>query len=116
MTVTQEETFGRELATAPWDELLDRVVDTFVQFNLTHPGFHALFAATAVLSNLSRATRQLHEPVIGQVEAMLATRIPHIPQAQRERHAQVSVEIFHALLPLILSSKGAERRGLVEEN
>lgn len=113
MQLAQEAVFGPELARMPLDELLDRVVDPFVSFNLANPAFQVLFADPSVPQRLAKATQQLHEAVVKRVEVMIGARAPGLAADQRARCAQVSVQIFRALLPLVMSAASEREREVV---
>jgi hypothetical protein len=46
---------------------------------------------------------------------MIAARAPSLPNSDRQRFARVSVQMFRALLPLILGARARERAALIEE-
>ncbi|GAA4231681.1 hypothetical protein GCM10022254_29530 [Actinomadura meridiana] len=91
------------------DELLDRIIDPLIVFNLANPGFKALFARADMPEAMTAATRPLHAAVLGRVEAIIAARAPGLPADRCARTAEVSVRMFKALLPLVLAAKGDER-------
>jgi AcrR family transcriptional regulator len=110
-----ESTFRPDLVGASLDGLIDRVVNPFIEFNLTNPGFQALFTDPTTPARLSGTIAQLHELVTEQFEALLGARAPQLPADDRRRCAQVSVQLFRALLPVILTTVDPERSALVTE-
>lgn len=113
--LAQAAAFDAGLVSLSTDELLDRVVDPMVRFNVENPSFQALFADPGVPDRVAGATRRLHAAVLGRVDAMIAARSPGLPPARRARAALVSVQLFRALLPLALSASGEERNAIVAD-
>ena len=97
------------------DEVLDRVVDPIVAFNVAHPGLKALFAGPDLPAELATAIRPLQEAVSGRVEAIIAARAPGLPGPERRRSALVVTQIVRALLPPITAAQGDERAALIAE-
>jgi AcrR family transcriptional regulator len=113
--LARQAAFTPEMATLSLDTLLDTVVDPLVRFNIANPGFQALFADPGVPERLASSTRRLHAAVQAQVEAMVAARAPELPDERRARCATVSVQLFRAMLPLILAASGQEREAVVAD-
>lgn len=112
LTLAQATAFSANLADVSLDELLDHIVDPLVRFNIANPGFQVLFADAGVPRQVASAPLRLHDAVLGRVEAMMAARAPDLPADQRTRAAVVSVQIFRAVLPLVLSA-GTEEQGAI---
>ncbi len=90
------------------DELLDRVVDPIVAFNVANPGFKALFARPDMPAGLATAAQPIQSALLGRVAAIFAARAPDLPPAERARSARVVVQIFQAMVPLVLAADGGE--------
>lgn len=99
----------------PLDELVDRVVDPIVAFNVAHPGFKALLADPAVPERVSAGTRQLQDALVARVEGLLESRAPSTPASDRRRSATVAVQLFKAMLPIIVAARGRDRAAYVRE-
>ena len=97
------------------DALVDRVVDTIVAFNVENPAYKALLADPAVPARLSAASQRLHETLVARVEAIIATRAPHLTASDARRNAVVIVQMFKAMLPVIVESAGSERSAYTDE-
>jgi AcrR family transcriptional regulator len=97
------------------DELIDRMVDPVVAFNVANPGLKALFARTDMPAKLTAAIRPLQEAVSDRVETVIAAHAPALPAKQRARCALVSLQIVKALIPPIVAARGKERTALVAE-
>ncbi|WP_209241616.1 TetR family transcriptional regulator [Streptomyces oryzae] len=97
------------------DELLDRIVDPLVGFNIANPGFKALFARPDMPEGLTDAARPIQEALLGRIEAMIGARAPGLPDAERQRTARVGVQLFQAMVPLVVAAEGAERGAMTGE-
>jgi AcrR family transcriptional regulator len=97
------------------DELIDRVVDPLIAFNLANPGAKALMANTDLPARLEGAARPLQQAVVGRVAAILEARSPQLPAAERNLAAMVTVRIVAAMMPPIVAAQGAERDALIAE-
>ena len=107
--------FGPEIDYLPLDELIDHVLDPLVAFHLAHPGFQALFSGSMVSPRLATAVQGFLDAVVHRVEGMLAVRAPRLTPERRARCARVSVELWRALLPLVVASDPAEQGAMVAE-
>ena len=101
--------------TGPLGEVLDRVVDPIVAFELEHAGFGSLLADPAVPARVSAASTHLQDRLVARVEDVLAHRSPRTPVADRRRVAIVTVQMVKALLPVIAAAGGSERAAFVAE-
>jgi AcrR family transcriptional regulator len=99
----------------PLDELIDKIVDPLIAFNVANPGAKVLLANTDMPAGLQAATRPLHEAVVGRVGAILHARIPTLSAAEQSLAAMVAVRIVAALMPPIVAARDAEREALVAE-
>ncbi|GAA1017534.1 TetR family transcriptional regulator [Acrocarpospora pleiomorpha] len=95
------------------DELIDRVLDPLITFNVANPGVKALFGNTDMPA--LGAARPLQEAVAGRVGAVIGARSPRLPAAERNRAAMVTVRIVAAMMPPIVAAQGAERDALTTE-
>jgi AcrR family transcriptional regulator len=115
MRDVRESAFVPDLAKAPLDRMIGRLVDPFVEFNIANPGFQALFTDPAAAARVGGAMQQLHESVVEQFDGLIGARAPSLSSQDRRRCARVSVQMFRALLPDILASAVPERSHLVRE-
>ncbi|MFG2000284.1 TetR family transcriptional regulator [Spirillospora sp. NPDC048911] len=116
MRAAHQEAFGAvDFAALGLDDLLDRMVDPIVAFNIANPGFKALFARPDMPPGLAEAAQPIQAALLGRVEEMLATRAPGMPEAERGRMARVLIQIFQAMVPLVTSAEGAERAAAIVE-
>ncbi|RST07045.1 TetR/AcrR family transcriptional regulator [Streptomyces sp. WAC07149] len=116
LRAAHQEAFDEARFTAlPLPELLDRMVDPILAFNVANPGFKALFARTDMPAGLADAARPVHAALLARVEAMIAARAPRLPAAERSRTALVGIRIFQAMVPLVVAAEGAERAAMTRE-
>ncbi|WP_405982367.1 TetR/AcrR family transcriptional regulator [Streptomyces sp. NBC_00158] len=99
----------------PLEELLDRMVDPILAFNVANPGFKALFARTDMPAGLADAALPVQSALLARVEAVIAARAPRLPAAERSRTALVGIRIFQAVVPLVVAAEGAERAAMTRE-
>lgn len=112
---THDIAFDPDVASLPLDVLLDRVVDPLIGFNVANPAAHVLLTGSDISPGLAALTQRLHGAVLQRTEAMLAARAPDLRPRQRARVARVAVQVFKALLPLVLSAEGPERAAVIRE-
>lgn len=106
---------GADVAGLPLDDLLDRILDPLIAFNLANPGAKALLAGPDAPAPLAAATRPLQEALLGRVSAVIGTRAPRLPAAERDRAALVAAQVVRAMTGAITAAAGAERAALVVE-
>lgn len=99
----------------PLPDLIARVVDALVEFNLANRGFKTLFARTDLPPALTRATAPIHEAMRARIGGLLAVRAPEAPPADLERTTTVLIQLVRAMMPLIVAAQGDERDRLVIE-
>jgi AcrR family transcriptional regulator len=96
-------------------ELLDRIIDPLVTFNVANPGLKTLFASTDTPEKLAAATLPLHRVVSSRVEAIVAACAPGLSATDQARCALVALQIAKGMIPPIVSATGQEREALVAE-
>lgn len=106
----QHAAFVVEHADLPLTELIDAMVDPMIDFNLSNPGFRALFSTADEV-----ASKPLHirEAVIDRLSAIFAARAPELPPDQRIRTARLLIGVFRGTLPLVIASSDQERAAVL---
>ena len=94
---------------------IDQVVDPLVDFYVSNPSFKTLLHEAAVSPKLAESTQALHATVMARIEEGIAARAPSLSGRERARAAQVSVQIFIGLMPMVLAAKPSERKAVVKE-
>ena len=99
----------------PLDDVVDRMVDPLVAFNLANPAFQILLHGPDAPNAVARATERLHREALSHVDALLAALAPRLHAEERRRRAVVCKHLAKALLPLILAADPPERQRLSGE-
>ncbi|WP_437093745.1 TetR/AcrR family transcriptional regulator [Streptomyces sp. enrichment culture] len=116
LRTAHSEAFGSlDPAALDFDDLLDRVVDPLIAFNLANPGFKALFARTDMPTGLTDAARPVNEAFMQQIDALFTARAPGLPEAERLRTARVAIQLFSAMVSLVVAAEGGEREAMTGE-
>jgi len=92
------------------EAMLDRIVDPLLRFHRGAPGFEAIFSGSAVSAELASLGRAIHEEVRCRLEEILGARAPGLARIEVRRMAEVSVQVFKAMLPLATAGSAASRR------
>jgi AcrR family transcriptional regulator len=103
------------VAELPLPEMVDRVVDPLIEFNLAHPAAKSLLTGADLSPALAASTQQLHQAFHDQLEVLVAARVPGLSRPARRRVATVSTQIFKALLPNVLGASPRDRAAIVRE-
>jgi len=106
--------FSVEAASLPFSPWLDQVIDTLLAFHFAHPAFHVLLN-TPISLQMASLTHDLPKELQTRFELGFQLRAPHLSATQRRLSATMSVQLFKAVLLLVLQAEEAERRLLVRE-
>jgi len=106
--------FSVEAATLPFSEWLDQIVDALIACHLAHSAFHILFDAPPS-SQVTGLTHKLPQELQTRFELGFQRRAPTLSPVQHKLSATMSVQLFKAVLPLVLRAEEAERKLLVRE-
>ncbi|WP_330230077.1 TetR/AcrR family transcriptional regulator [Nocardia sp. NBC_00508] len=97
------------------DELVDRMLDPIIAFNVANPGAKALFGNTDMPAGLAQRTKPLQDAVVGRVEAVIAARSPELSDTERRTSAIVAVQIVRAMMSAVVAADDPERAALIRE-
>ncbi|GAA2590817.1 TetR/AcrR family transcriptional regulator [Dactylosporangium fulvum] len=106
---------GHDVSAMDWRDILDRTVDPILAFNVANPGFKALFARPDMPPGLAAAAEPIQAALLGRVAAIITAKAPGLAEADRARTARVAIQVFQAMLPLVLAAEPGERPAVVEE-
>lgn len=106
--------FSPEAALLPMARWLDHTLDTLLAFHDHHPAFHILLAAPPS-TDVAEITQDLPKELQRQFESGFQQRAPSLSSMRIQLSATVSVQLFKALLPVILTSSDERRKLLVDE-
>ncbi|NUS13055.1 MAG: TetR family transcriptional regulator [Streptomyces sp.] len=114
-----EETHGRvftvDNARLPLDQLVDAVVDPFIEFNCANPAFFSLIKGPDTPGRITEDHDQLHAMLLERVAWVLALRRPSLSPVERTLVAEMSFAMFKAALDLILQTEEASRPAYARE-
>jgi len=90
-------------------ELIDRLVDPFLQFRRNAPGFHALFTGAVVSRELAERSHVLHEQMKQRIAHIIHSRNQNLPADAVQTAAETSVQIVKGMLPLAAAGSSKQR-------
>ena len=102
-------------ADLPLADLVSRVVDPLVAFNVATPGATVLLGAATPPAAITAESGPLHQAVAGRVATLIGVRAPEAPESVVRRAATVAVQIVAALMAPIVAAGEDERPALVAE-
>ncbi len=106
--------FSFEGASLPFSTWLDQIIDALIAFHFAHPAFHILLNTPPSLQ-VANLTHDLPKELQTRFELGFQVRAPNLSTTQRILSATMSVQLFKAVLPLVLRAEEADRRLLVRE-
>jgi AcrR family transcriptional regulator len=106
--------FSVEAASLPFSLWLDQVIDTLLAFHFVHPAFHILLNTPPSMP-VASLTHDLPKELQTHFDLGFQRRAPTLSPTQRKLSATMSVQLFKAVLPLVLRAEEAERKLLVSE-
>lgn len=112
---THERAFAADGAQLSAEDLIDRITDTLVAFSMRNPAFKTVFQGPEAAPLLAKAVGTLHESIVGRVDRLIGLRLPEMAEDRRRRSAEVSVQIFKGILPMVIAAPEAERAEMVAE-
>jgi Tetracyclin repressor-like, C-terminal domain len=107
--------FTPRAATTPLQELVDGVVDPFLDFHLRAPAFEALFVGANVSGELAKRIRSLQEGITERLVRLMQARAPEISEEDLFWAAEISLGVFRGVLPTITALKGSRRNRAIRE-
>lgn len=87
-----------EMAHMPLEEVFERVVESHARFLEETPAFVPVYDAVMQGRSGGFITTELFEALVGQVRQFIATRVPEMPEEEREAAAVASVSTIHGVL------------------
>ena len=107
--------FHPGLADLPIPEIVDRIVDTLVAFNLANPAAKTLLAAVDVTPELALATKDLHASLCDGVDVLIGALAPAKSDRDRRLAATTSIQIFSSVLPAVIAAHRRDRPRVIRE-
>lgn len=98
-------------ADLPLGDLIDRLLNTVVEFGAQRIGFTRMVLQTGGQPQLAAAAANLQADLAARVEGLLASRAPHLSPERRRLTAEVALRAVLALLAFAIGEKphGHER-------
>ncbi len=101
---------------APWEELLDAVVDAFVTLQEVEPAWHAVWSSALALEGEVKTTAErCHGVILRDTEGVLAHYAPEMSRARLQVVAAVMVETLASMLFASLRYDRPRARALIED-
>jgi AcrR family transcriptional regulator len=104
-----ESVFDLSAAEVPLHDLIDRLVDPFLEFRRNAPGFETLFVGSVVSRELAERVQALHQQMKQRIADVIQMRGPHLSAKMIQTAAETSVQIVKAMLPLALDGSVKQR-------
>ncbi len=104
-----ESAFDLSAAGVPLRDLIDRLVDPFLEFRRNAPGFDTLFVGSVVSRELAERVQALHQQMQQRIAHLIQMRAPHLGAKKIQTATETSVQIVKGLLPLALDSPPKQR-------
>jgi AcrR family transcriptional regulator len=104
-----ESVFDLNATKAPLRDLIDRLVDPFLEFRRNAPGFDTLFVGSVVSRELAERVQALHQQMQQRIVRLIQMRAPHLSARMIQTAAETSVQIVKGLLPLALDGSPKQR-------
>lgn len=99
---------SEDLAHAPLDRTLDRLIDPLVQLIGTRAGFRALYLHAPQLGQQSAGQRAIEDLFTQRIAALLHARYPHAEATAIVRTAQVCIATVKALTALAIEGQAVD--------
>jgi AcrR family transcriptional regulator len=104
-----EGVFDLSAADVPLRDLIDRLIDPFLEFRRDAPGFETLFVGSVVSRELAERIQALHQQMKQRIADLIQMRAPHLSAKMIQTAAETSVQIVKAMLPLALDGSAKQR-------
>ncbi|MFC1434599.1 TetR/AcrR family transcriptional regulator [Streptacidiphilus sp. N1-3] len=104
-----------DLLALPLDQLLSRLLRPMLRFQRENPACPVLFLGPDTPQRLADVHAPLHAAMLAGVADLLGTLAPRLPEADRNRAAEVAVHLFKGSLPLIVAASLEELPALEDE-
>lgn len=88
-------------ASLPLDALVDAVLEPFIAFHRSHPGYFAVLFAPQGSEALRVVRGRLRDRLVRRADRLFQARAPRLPAAKRKRLALTAVEAARAVMQFI---------------
>lgn len=104
-----ESVFDPTVAEMSLREIIDRLVDPFLEFRRNAPGFQALFTGSVVSHELAERSQALHKQLKERVVRLIHFRNPCLDVEAVQVAAETTVQIVKGMLPLAVEGNLKQR-------
>lgn len=91
-------------------ELVDRVIDPLVDFNLENPVCFTLLHGPELPRRLGEAHPSLHTSMLEQLKALISDRAPHLDDKELTRTADICWSAFFGVLHALIEKEDEQER------
>jgi AcrR family transcriptional regulator len=98
------------VAEVPLSDLVDRLVDPFLEFRRNAPGFDALFVGSVISRELAERIQAFQHQMLQRIAHVIQMRAPHLSAKMIRTAAETSVQIVKGMLPLALGGSAKQRK------
>jgi len=99
----------------PLQDLVDAVIDPFLDFHLGAPAFAALFVGANVSAELAKRIESLREGITERLVRLMRAQAPDISKEDLFWAAEISLGVFRGVLPTISALQGSRRNRAIRE-
>ena len=104
-----ESVFNLSAAEVPLHDLIDRLVDPFLEFRRNAPGFETLFVGSVVSRELAESIQTVQQQMKQRIADIIQMRAPHLSAKMLQTSAETALQIVKGLLPLALDGSVKQR-------
>ncbi len=115
MALLNETVFTPDAMYVPTPILLERTVDTLVDFMDRNKGLHHLFSMPWVLPELQEISDRTTNQMILEVQRIIQGKAPDLPEDEAHVAAQAMVYMVRGLLPWVETAVPEERAAIIAE-
>jgi AcrR family transcriptional regulator len=87
-----------DLPHLPLPEMLDRIIDPLMEFELGRRGFMTLFIGMPTSSGLARPVKAMTDEMVGQIAGIFTVRLPDLDPKLARRYSTVVIHMAKAFL------------------
>jgi AcrR family transcriptional regulator len=98
LRVVYEMVLTPDLPHLPLPEMLDRIIDPLMEFELGRRGFMTLFVGMPTSPDLARPVKAMTDEVVGRIASIFTTRLPDLDPKLARRYSTVVIHMAKAFL------------------
>jgi AcrR family transcriptional regulator len=110
-----EKMFQVDVVTMSLAEMIDHLIDPFVELKSAHPGLVSLFVGPHAALQIPAEFQKLLDESVLRIEKLWMRRFPHLDQETCHLYAVIFFQIRQALLSLAFSSATPAQEQVIKE-